>query len=72
MTECLWVNIDTSDFYFSINLTEDFKKFKYLQPVYLHFTLNFNNIQAVFGNNVLYLNDTSSQSITLSDGCYDI
>lgn len=47
-------------------------KFQLIKPAYLHFTLNYNNISSSFGNNILYLNNTGTQFITLSDGCYDI
>lgn len=71
-SECLRVNIDTSDQDFSVDLTVDMTKFNLIKPAYLHFTLNYNNISSQFGNNILYLNNAATQSITLQDGCYDI
>lgn len=72
MTEVMRIAIDTTDDDFSIQLPLECREFKFIQPSYLHFNLNFNNIQASFGNNILYLNNAGTQSITLSDGCYDV
>jgi hypothetical protein len=71
-TEVMRIAIDTQDEDFEISLPLECRYFKTISPAYLHFTLNFNNIQASFGNNILYLNNTGTQSITLPDGCYDI
>lgn len=54
------ITIDTTDDDFSIQLPLECREFKTIQPSYLHFNLNFNNIQASFGNNVLYLNNAGT------------
>ncbi len=66
------VAIDTTDEDFAVSLPHEMWKFTLISPTYLHFTLNFNNIQSAFGNNVLNLNNTGTQNITLPDGCYDV
>lgn len=72
MIECLRVNINSQDPDFQIYPDSAFMKFPFLWILSLHFTLSFNNINASFGNNILYLNDLGSSSITLIDGCYDV
>lgn len=48
------------------------RRFEFVRPIKLDFTLTYNNINADFGNNILHLNNSGTQAITLQDGCYDI
>lgn len=53
-------------------LNNSFQKYEHMALNYITFTMNYKNVSASFGNNIFYLKNDGTVSITLADGLYDI